>query len=527
MAESMRAQSQVNHEETKHEDKNNSMSTGLKTEKMSYWKTAFSFILKHWVALVANGFEWFEFATFGYFVDEISENFANGNHTTTWFIFSIAFLVRPIGGFMLGKLGDRIGRQPAFLISSVAVVVSTVLQGALPSSRTGGDPNQQIGLAFLVILRVTQGLGIGGEVGSVITYLAECSPKGCKGIVMGFLAVSSGAGFLLSSFLAAVIKMSMPTDELLDWGWRIPFLFTIIPGYFVLKAMRHLHESPQFNRQPGLSASIENVVASNGQAAIIPRTSYIRLFVLFSTVAAAAAFWYVGCMFIFDWIDDKSVAWVAVLQNLVSIPTSIFVGYLTDRHEFNSLYLSTLVFTTLVGMLFFLSKEFTDSMPAVIIGPGILFGMGGGALGVTTTLLSAALFPPEQRTQSVGLGFNLSVCMFGGLGPTWVTLLIDTKVIPAPGVLFLLVSSLLSIIVFVLLGRHLLIPSMMPFSEKGENEKTEDDRGSTVVVGSFAPKVKELNFEDIEMDRMKTQPSRVNINIEIPPPQPSRMSVVV
>mmetsp|Transcript_2484 Transcript_2484/g.3442 ORF Transcript_2484/g.3442 Transcript_2484/m.3442 type:complete len:136 (-) Transcript_2484:567-974(-) len=105
-------------------------------------------------------------------------------HKIFWLLFSIAFIFRPIGGALIGGIGYRFGRKPAFRLASVSVVASTALQGALPSERAGGALGQQVGLVGIFILRITKGLGIGGELGSVIIYLGESSPAECEGLVM-------------------------------------------------------------------------------------------------------------------------------------------------------------------------------------------------------------------------------------------------------------------------------------------------------------------------------------------------------
>mmetsp|Transcript_31666 Transcript_31666/g.44112 ORF Transcript_31666/g.44112 Transcript_31666/m.44112 type:complete len:507 (+) Transcript_31666:56-1576(+) len=467
-----------------------------------YFSESGAFLRENWVPMLANTLEWFEFATFAYLVDPISENFAHGDHVTVWFIFSLAFLCRPIGGFLIGHLGDMMGRKPAFWIASIAVVCSTVLQGALPSYRAGGKVGGAVGLAGLLCLRITQGLGIGGELGSGIIYLTETSPRRHVGMTMGFLSASSGLGFLFASFVAAALHSSgLTRNEIYDWGWRLPFLFAVIPGVLVLYLLNTIDETTVFqhevkNRQAavlgggaddddasGSDAGGENDVKLDSESAIVtPRhtpasphsdaltKSAPAIVALFGMMAGAAAFWYVGCVYIFDWIRGekatardsqimRDILWVAVLQNTVQLPTSIYFGYLTDRYGLRSVYPAVLGACLLAGCPIFALLDQSLSLPIIVLGPGVLFGIISGAIGTATNLLSSDIFPPQARHRGVGLGYNMSIMLFGGLGPAWVELTKNS--IPLAAGLFLAVTAATSFLIYYFYG-HSLLPAKEP-----------------------------------------------------------------
>mmetsp|Transcript_30977 Transcript_30977/g.54335 ORF Transcript_30977/g.54335 Transcript_30977/m.54335 type:complete len:526 (-) Transcript_30977:367-1944(-) len=490
----------------------------LKWKPEGYWSDSYDFIEKNWVALLANSFEWFEFATFAYLVEPISQNFAAGDHIIVWFIFSLAFLCRPIGGSVIGSIGDYFGRKPAFWVASICVVASTCLQGALPTYIVGGEKWGQTGLALLLILRITQGIGIGGEVGSGIIYLMETSARRYVGMTMGWLGVSGGLGFLMASMVAATLNSALTKDQMNVWGWRIPFLVAIIPGIAVLYLLNglqeteifeeevhhsHHHESGQnasqgqsnaANKQQQEQAGTESTQttesageveveinseqeqAQKEQSQTRHRTHLtypdisasqgaFRMLVLFLLLAGAASWWYVGCVYVFDWLKEISgsetgylrshLLWVAVIQNVVSLPTALYSGYLVDRYGVKFTYPMIMGAIFLTGLPFFAILYTTQSLAVILIGPGLIFGICGGAIGTATSIMSSDLFPPALRHRALGLSYNLSICMFGGLGPAWVELMRPT--LPLAGGYFLAVTAAVSLATY-----HMYAEEMLP-----------------------------------------------------------------
>mmetsp|Transcript_22506 Transcript_22506/g.33565 ORF Transcript_22506/g.33565 Transcript_22506/m.33565 type:complete len:458 (+) Transcript_22506:265-1638(+) len=415
-----------------------------------YWTGTTKIMTTNWVPLLANTFEWFEFSTFAYLVDPISDNFAQGNHATVWVIFSIAFLCRPLGGAIIGWLGDKMGRSPAFYVASCLVVFSTVLQGALPTYQTSNKLGGDFGLALLLILRVTQGIGIGGELGSGIIYLSESCPRKYVGMTMAWLSVTCSVGFLVSSFIAAVMHSTLSENEMLMWGWRVPFLLSSIPGAFILYLMWNMKETHTFEE---VSEREEN-----------KKLSPLRVSILFVCMAGAAAFWYVGGVYIFDWLRDNQksagigknhVLWLAVSSNVIAVPTTILSGWMLDHLGGIKLLFPLAMGSSLIlGVTFWLLIEYSPSLVLLILGPGILFGIPMGLLGSVTNLLSTDLFDPSVRHRSVGLAYNSAIMLFGGLGPAWVELCKNK--IPSAGGFYIGLTTGMSLLAFWAVGESLL-----------------------------------------------------------------------
>ncbi|GAB5354370.1 hypothetical protein AAMO2058_000113000 [Amorphochlora amoebiformis] len=422
-----------------------------------YWKESWEFTKNNWIPLLANAFEWFEFATFAYQVEAISQNFSNGNESVVWVIFSVAFLCRPIGGILVGYLGDFFGRKLAFRLASITVVLSTFLQGTLPSQLAGGDIGRQSGLVLLLILRVMQGLGIGGEVGSGIILLAESAKRQHVGITLGWLTVSSGVGFMFASLSAALINSIMSEEDVVAYGWRLPFLLSIIPGVLLLRVLERLEETQEFSQLSDIRREQSSIFNPD----IMKRISTYVL-----CQGGVASFWYIGCIYVFDWLKDTKnsesdgfgaaeLLWIATFQNSIQLPSALFFGVCLDifglRTMFPFLTASILVF---VLPVFVLLDTIGPNLILILFGPGIIFGILSGGLGSASALLAVDLFPVEYRHRSVGLSYNLSVMLFGGLGPAWAELA-EGHIPVAPGVL-IGISAAISFLTFVFLAQNLI-----------------------------------------------------------------------
>jgi MFS transporter, MHS family, proline/betaine transporter len=200
-------------------------------------------------SLIGNVMEWYDFGIYGYFAVTIGANFfpATDPISSTlaaFAVFAVGFLARPLGGVLFGHVGDGIGRKRALTASVALMAVPTVLIGLLPT-------HAQIGAlagAALVLLRLLQGLAVGGEFTSSIVYVVEHTDAQHRGRHDSWMMVGTGSGTLLGSAVGALMSSVMSADALNAWGWRIPFLLGAVLGVFGLWLRRRLPESPLAGR---------------------------------------------------------------------------------------------------------------------------------------------------------------------------------------------------------------------------------------------------------------------------------------
>src|ERR1700761_8393947 len=187
-------------------------------------------------ASIGNFMEWYDFGVYGYIATTIAQVFYPGNSVSavhliaTFSTLAAAFVVRPLGGFIFGPLGDRIGRKRVLLITILLMAVGTTATGLLPGYST-------IGIwapILLLVARIFQGLSTGGEYVGAMTYLGEQVPDRKRGMMFGFLPMGNLSGFVLAGLLVTGLQTWLSSDDMLTWGWRIPLLLSAPFGLVAL-----------------------------------------------------------------------------------------------------------------------------------------------------------------------------------------------------------------------------------------------------------------------------------------------------
>src|SRR6478609_230313 len=204
-----------------------------------------------WLVVAASTlgtvFEWYDFFVYGTLAAIIGQHFfPAGNPSVSLLItlgtFGVGFGMRPVGAVLFGVLGDRLGRKYTFLITVAAMGGATAAVGLLPTY-------QQIGISasiLLLVLRVIQGLALGGEYGGAAVYVAEHAPAEKRGFYTSFINAGAAGGFLLSLCVVLVANACLSKEDWVEWGWRVPFLFSLVLLALSLWVRMLLHESPVF-----------------------------------------------------------------------------------------------------------------------------------------------------------------------------------------------------------------------------------------------------------------------------------------
>src|SRR5271167_1667170 len=204
-----------------------------------------------WLVIGASSlgtvFEWYDFYLYGLLATIISAQFFSGVNEVTGFIFALAafaagFAVRPFGALVFGRLGDLVGRKHTFLITMSIMGVATFAVGLLPSYATAGVAAP----IMLVLLRLLQGLALGGEYGGAATYVAEHAPPGKRGLFTSWIQTTATLGLFAALLVVIGTRTAMGEDAFKAWGWRIPFLVSLLLLMVSLWIRMKLDESPVF-----------------------------------------------------------------------------------------------------------------------------------------------------------------------------------------------------------------------------------------------------------------------------------------
>jgi MFS family permease len=284
---------------------------------------------------VGTVIEWYDFYLYGSLAAIITTQFFSGVNETTGYIFALmafaaGFAVRPFGAIVFGRLGDLWGRKNTFLVTMLLMGLSTFVVGLLPNYAT-------IGIAapiILVLMRLLQGLALGGEYGGAATYVAEHAPPGKRGFYTSFIQITATAGLMISLLVILGVRFAVGEEAFLDWGWRIPFLLSILMLGVSLLIRLKLAESPAFAR-----------MKAEGKGSTTPlKDSFgkwpnlkLVLIALVGLAAGQAVVWYTGQFYALFFLErvlkvDSALANMMIAAALLlATPFFVFWGWLSDK----------------------------------------------------------------------------------------------------------------------------------------------------------------------------------------------------
>jgi MFS family permease len=280
-------------------------------------------------------FEWYDFYLYGSLAGIIGAQFFSGLDPTSAYIFALlafaaGFLVRPFGAIVFGRLGDMIGRKYTFLITILIMGASTFIVGVLPGYKSIGVAAPVI----LIALRLLQGLALGGEYGGAATYVAEHAPQGRRGAYTSWIQTTATLGLFLSLLVILGVRESMGVKDFGDWGWRIPFLVSIILLAVSVWIRLSLNESPAFQKMKAEGRTSKAPLAESfGQW----RNLKIVILALLGLTAGQAVVWYTGqfyALFFMTTIAKVDVTTANLLiaaSLLIGTPFFILFGSLSDK----------------------------------------------------------------------------------------------------------------------------------------------------------------------------------------------------
>ncbi|MFF4968035.1 glycine betaine/L-proline transporter ProP [Streptomyces sp. NPDC001037] len=395
-------------------------------------------------AALGNAMEWYDFGIYSYLASTIGQVFfpsASGTAQllSTFATFAVAFLVRPIGGMVFGPLGDKLGRKRILAATMIMMAVGTFAIGLIPS-------HDAIGLwapALLILFRLVQGFSTGGEYGGASTFIAEYAPDKRRGYFGSFLEFGTLAGYVGASGLVVVLSSFLSDDQMLHWGWRVPFLVAAPLGLIGLYLRLKLDETPAFRKLEGgqgkateAAEAVETSAA--GDLGKIFTRHWRPLLLCLALVAAYNITDYMLLSYMPTYLSDELgygtnhglliLLVVMVLQMCVINQ----VGRLSDRFG-----RKPLLMTGMLGFLFLSVPSFLliRQGSVVLIALGlVLMGLSLVAMLGTMSAALPAIFPTHVRYGSLAVAYNLSTSLFGGTTPLVITALIGafgTNLMPA------------------------------------------------------------------------------------------------
>ena len=363
--------------------------------------------------MVGNALEWYDYALYAQFAPILARHFfpdSDIKEILTFAVFAAGFIVRPLGGVVFGTIGDRVGRKIALMLGIVTMASPTAAIGLLPSYNA-------IGIAapiLLTITRLLQGFSLGGEFSGCITYVVEYAPAERRGLVGSTPFISMCIGMLFGSITSYTLSLLLDKQEIIDWGWRIPFLCGFFIGIVGLYIRSQLSESPLYQAAKAhkiISTSpFRDTVTKHWKQLLIGMGIYLTVTTPFYTLT----------VFVESFMQklgytpsEASVISAVILVTLaIVLPVSALVSDKIGRKPvmvFNAMCICIMVYPCfwIVGQM---------DMTLTIIAMMSLALIVGAYMGPVPTVL-VELFPTKVRLTGVALSYNMSAALFGGTAP--------------------------------------------------------------------------------------------------------------
>ena len=375
-------------------------------------------------SFIGNFVEWFDYAVYGYLAATISTVFFPATDRTTgllltFAVFGISFIVRPLGGFFWGHIGDKVGRRVALSYSILVMSVATFGIALLPTYAAVG----LLSPVLLLLVRVVQGFSASGEYAGASSFLVEYAPAGRRGVYAAVVPASTAAGLLFGSLLAALLTGLLTDPQLQSWGWRLPFLLAAPMGLIGRYIRYRLEDTPAFR-------ALE-------QDEEVARTPVLEMFrvhrrPLVLTLGAAllnAVAFYVLLSYMPTYLSEElgfgaTESFLATTVSLATYIGFIFAtGVASDRWgRKNMLVLASLLFIVGTVPAFALldgAGFLTVLVIQIVLGAMLTLNDG------TLPSFLAEMFPTRVRYSGFAVSFNLANAIFGGTAPFVATLLIS------------------------------------------------------------------------------------------------------
>lgn len=396
---------------------------------------------------IGNFMEWFDFAIYGYFAATIGLIFfpseaPNISLLSSLAVFAVGFIARPLGAFILGPIGDKFGRKVVLMITVFGMGVFTTLIGLLPAYAS-------IGIwapILLIIFRFMQGMMVGGEWSSAGIFLVESAQPHRRALAASVITTSAGLAFLIGTVAAALINQTLDKTALLSWGWRIPFVLSIVMTIIAVYIRQKLTDTPVFEalHQRHIQQSTPQHPEKN-----------TNLTHAFSIAFSFAALFGVSLYYFISYMNNHLVSTVhlsatraLVLCSIALVAYVVFnpiIGLILDKFgRRHLLIVAAMGLTLLAYPIFFMINSGNDIL---IITALLLLAALVAITAVCDVVLLVEIFPAATRSANAAIGHNLALAVLAGPGPFIAAYLSQSTNNPNMPAAYLMLISLICLVV--------------------------------------------------------------------------------
>jgi MFS transporter, MHS family, proline/betaine transporter len=392
--------------------------------------------------IIGNILEWYDFGVYGFFASEIGSQFfpdssPGAQRLKAFAIFAVGFIGRPIGGLVLGRVGDRIGRRALLTLSIAIMGAATLLLGLLPTYAAVGV----LAPVLLVTLRLVQGFSLGGEFTGSMVYTTELAAQKSRGLLSSSTAAGTTLGFILGSAVAWIVSELLPKVEVKSWGWRIPFIASVLLVLIGYLLRRGIVETPEGEKAAAKRPPLWESLAQD----------WLPMVRTFGIVAMTNAAYYLAFTFAVDRRKSEAGANTSafLLANTLSLIVVLFAkplgGWLSDIVGRRRL----MIILTLIEMalVYFALKMMLNGTPNVFMAGQMILGVVlGMALGLQGAML-VEIFPLRSRVTSMSLAYSVTLALSGGIAPLVSTWLIDFVHQPTAPAFYVMIYGVIGLLI--------------------------------------------------------------------------------
>lgn len=394
---------------------------------------------------IANIFEWYDYALFGSFATLIGHKFFPESNPkleilNAFLVFAVGYLMRPIGGIFFGIIGDKFGRRFSLSLAVICMSLPTAAIGLIPTYETIGTTASII----LCMMRMVQGLSMGGALTGSISFLIEHTNKKNRGLVGSIPMASICIGILLGTMVSIIIRSSLSESDFENWGWRIPFLlgiFILFAGFYIIK---YTEETPMFKE-----AQEKGKLLSAPFTTVIKNHSFDMLISIFINSTGSVIF-YFQAIFIPNFLkvnrefSHASVDKLSAISYFLMAFMCLIFGYISDKLGKRRTYV--FIILILMTLIFSISSNFEHGSWYDVIFYQIVLGVFAAAYIAPEPALQAEFYPTNVRSTALSISYNLSTSLFGGTAPFVISYLYEKTGSLYGCASYIIITSLFSLI---------------------------------------------------------------------------------
>lgn len=391
-------------------------------------------------AVIGNILEWYDFVLYAFFAFYISKNFfiSSDSLVKTFIVFAAAFIARPLGAFLLGAYGDKFGRRNALSLTIIIMALGTAFIGFAPSHESIG----YMAPFLLLIGRLLQGFSAGGEIGSATAFLLEYSPKNQKAFYTSLFQSCMGLAGVFGSLSGFIITAIFTNEQILDFAWRLPFIFGLVIFPVGLYLRRNIDETPEFKEflnKKTKRTPLKDIISFHKKT--------LAIGIGFSTLWTATPYafvMFIPAYFMKSGFEKNDVFIASLVANLCMVFISPIMGKLADKHGIRKvLFISIL--TMVAGNFIFTYGFFMEKtlLTALITHSGFLI-LASLFIGVAPAFVSK-IFPLQVRASGVSISYNTAALITGFTPAFLASITTQHPFAPALHVGFFALMALISI----------------------------------------------------------------------------------